>query len=126
MESSITSKRLPKTIEQHEADERRIAEFTKEAEVYWNATTPYGAPAFDVGRGLELLLYEVTRYSEALRLIEAKADEQETLIKHRELTGQEVTDADRQRWFAYSKVARIAHEALSHYPPPNSVADQPA
>jgi|SRR5581483_12246172 len=116
METQSRGKRLPKTIEQHEADEKRIAEFLKQAETYWNETAPYGAPAFDVGRGLELLLYEAKRYSEALTRIAGKAGEQEALIKHREETGQEVTEADRQRWFAYLDVAHIAREALSQTP----------
>jgi|SRR5579872_3752107 len=124
METRSREKRLPKTIEQHEADEKRIAEFLKQAETHWNETAPYGSPAFDVGRGLELLLYEAKRYSEALRRVAGRAGEQEALIKHREEAGQEVTEADRQRWFAYLDVAHIAEEALSHKPPSNTPTDQ--
>lgn len=127
LKNDFVPKPLPQTIEQHEADVKRITEFVKQAEAHWNATAPYGAPAFDVGRGLELLFYEVTRYSEALRQIEAKATEQEALINHREQAGQKVTEADRQRWFAYLETAHIARTALSHYPAPkNSVSDPSA
>lgn len=116
METPSRQNRLPKTIEQHEADEKRVAEFLQQAEAYWNETAPYGAPAFDIGRGLELLLHDAKRYAAALVRIAATAEEQDKLIDHREASGQEVSEADRQRWFAYRKVAHIAQEALSHKP----------
>ncbi len=117
LKSTFDWKPLPKLIEQHEADEKRIADTLKQVEAYWNETAPYGGPMFDAGRGVELLLYDVNRYRNALNRIAAKPAEQEALIKHREETGQEVTDADRQRWFAYLDVAHIAEEALSPNPP---------
>jgi len=116
MEAKSEWKPLPKTIEAHARDEQRIAETPKQVEAHWNETAPYGGPPFDAGRGMELLLYEAKRYSEALMRIAAKADAQEALIKHREATGQEVTEADRQRWFAYLDVAHMAQEALSRNP----------
>jgi hypothetical protein len=117
LKSTFDWKPLPKLIERHEADEKRIADTLKQVEAYWNETAPYGGPRFDAGRGMELLLFDVRRYSAALVRIGGKAAEQEALMKHREATGQEVVDSDRQRWFAYLDVARIASEALSHNPP---------
>ena len=118
LKSAFDWKPLPKLIEQHEADEKRIADTLKQVEAYWNDIAPYGAPAFDFGRGAELLLFDANRYREALIRVIAKAQEQEELIKHREASGQEVTEADRQRWFAYLEAAHIAQEALSPNPPP--------
>ena len=46
-----------------------------------------------------------------------KPTSRKRLIKHREENGQEVSDADRQRWFAYLDVAHIAQQALSPNPP---------
>ena len=60
------------------------------------------------------MLYEVRRYSETLMRIAGTPAEQKALVKHREQTGQEVTEADRQRWFAYLDAAHFAEEALSH------------
>ena len=117
LKSTFDWKPLPKLIEQHEADEKRIAETLKQVEAYWNAIAPYGAPAFDAGRGMELLLFDARRYGEALSRIVAKAEEQEALIKHREASGQDVTETDRQRWFAYLDVSHIARQALSPDPP---------
>jgi hypothetical protein len=115
--STFDSKPLPKLIQQHEADEKRIADTLKQVEAYWNAIAPYGAPTFDVGRGMDLLLFDANRYRDGLNRVIAKAQEQEELIKHREEAGQEVTEADRQRWFAYLDVAHMAQEALSPNPP---------
>ncbi len=115
--STLGLKTLPKTIEQHEADEKRIAETLKQVEAYWNDIAPYGAPQFDAGRGMELLLFDANRYRDGLNRVIAKAQEQEALIKHRENNGQEVSDADRQRWFAYLEAAHIAQDALSPNPP---------
>jgi hypothetical protein len=113
MGSNTAWKPLPKLIEQHEADEKRIAETLEEVEAYWNETAPYGGPQFDVGRGMALLLHDVNQYRAALNRIAGKAEEQEKLIRHREATGQEVTELDRQRWFAYLEMAHLAQEALS-------------
>src|SRR6185312_16168906 len=119
LKSTFDWKPLPKLIEQHEADEKRTAETVKQVEAYWNAIAPYGAPTFDAGRGMDLLLFDVKRYRDGLNRVIAKAQEQEELIKHRE-AGQEVTEADRQRWFAYLEAAHIAQEALSPNPPSES------
>jgi hypothetical protein len=125
MEIRSASKSLPKTIEQREADEKRIADALNKVEAYWNETAPYGAPQFDAGRGVELLLFDANRYREGLNRVIAKAQEQEELIKHRETSGQKVTEADRQRWFAYLEAAHIAQDALSPNPPSeNSDAEQ--
>ena len=110
---TLKMKPLPKLIEQREADEKRIAETLREVEAYWNQTAPYGAPEFDAGRGMALLLYEVNQYRGALNRIAGKAEEQEKLIKHREATGQVVTESDRQRLFAYLETAHIARQTLS-------------
>jgi hypothetical protein len=117
LKSTFDWKPLPKLIEQHEADEKRIADTLKQVEAYWNETAPYGGPQFDAGRGMDLLLYEVRRYSAALGRIAGKADEQKALMDHKTATGQEVTAADEQRWFAYLDVAHVAEEALSPNPP---------
>jgi hypothetical protein len=117
LKSTFNWKPLPKLIEQHEADEKRIAETLKQVEAYWNDIAPYGAPQFDAGRGMELLLFDANRYRDGLNRVIAKAQEQEELLKHREEAGQEVTEADRQRWFAYLDVAHIAEEILSPNPP---------
>lgn len=117
LKSAFDWKPLPEPIEKHEQDQKRIAETLKQVEAYWAETAPYGGPRFDAGRGMELLLYDARRYSAALVRIAGKAAEQEALIKHREETGQEVPDLDRQRWFAYLDVGHIASEALSHNPP---------
>jgi hypothetical protein len=117
MGTQSASKPLPKTIEQHEADEKRIADTLKQVEAYWNASAPYGGPVFDAGRGMELLLYDVRRFAAVLSRIVQKADEQKTLMDHRAASGQEVTEADRQRWFAYLDVAHTAREALSYDAP---------
>jgi len=116
LKSTFDWKPLPKLTEQLEADEERIAETLKQVEAYWHETAPYGAPQFDAGRGMALLLFDANRYRDGLNRVIAKAQEQEALIKHREETGQEVTDADRQRLFAWLDVAHIAGEALSHNP----------
>lgn len=58
------------------------------------------------------LLAKVKRYEAALYRIVEKEREQKALIEHREKTGQEVTEADRQRWFAYLDTAHIAEAAL--------------
>lgn len=115
--TKFAPKPLPKLIEQRDADEKRIAETLKQVEAYWNETAPYGAPQFDAGRGMELLLFDANRYRDGLNRVIAKGQEQEELIKHREATGQEVSDADRQRWFAYLDAAHIAQGILSPNPP---------
>jgi hypothetical protein len=120
MEPPRAWKPLPKTIEQHEADEKRTANTLKLVEDYWSQIAPYGAPQFDAGRGMELLLFDANRYRDGLHRVIAKAQEQEDLIKHREASGQEVTEADRQRWFAYLEAAHIAQDALSPNGPPEN------
>lgn len=117
LKSTFDWKPLPKLIEQQEADEKRIADTLKQVEAYWNETAPYGAPQFDAGRGMALLLFDANRYRNALNRIAAKPAEHEALMKHREETGQEVPESDRQRWFAYLDVARIAQGVLSPNPP---------
>jgi hypothetical protein len=59
---------------------------------------------------------DVNRYRDALIRIAAKPAEHEALMKHREETGQEVPESDRQRWFAYLDVAQIASQDLSPDP----------
>ena len=125
LKSTFDWKPLPNLNEQHEADEKRIADTLKQVEAYWNETAPYGAPQFDAGRGMALLLFDANRYRDGLNRVITKAQEHETLIKHREETGQEVTDAERQRWFAYLDMAHVAEEVLSPKPPSeNSAAEQ--
>ncbi len=124
LKSTFDWKPLPKLIEQQQADEKRIADTLKQVEAYWHETAPYGAPRFDAGRGMALLLFDANRYRDGLNRVIAKAQEQEQLIKHREETGQEVTDADRQRWFAYLDVAHIAEEILSPNPPDGNSAPE--
>jgi hypothetical protein len=114
LKSAFDWKPLPKLIEQHEADEKRIAETLKQVEAYWNETAPYGGPQFDAGRGAELLLYDVKRFAAGLARIMQKADDQKALMDHKKATGQEVTESDRQRWFAYLDAAHIAAEVLGH------------
>ena len=117
LKSRFDWKPLPKLIKEHEADEKRNADTLKQAEEYWNAIAPYGAPVFDIGRGMELLLYDAQRFAKGLSRIVQKADEQKALMDHKAATGQEVTEADRQRWFAYLDIAHIAREVLSPNPP---------
>jgi hypothetical protein len=117
LKSKFDWKPLPEPIEKHEADQKRIADTLKQVEAYWNETAPYGAPQFDAGRGMALLLFDANRYRDGLNRVITKAQEHEALIKHREETGQEVTDADRQRWFAYLDMAHVAEEVLSPNPP---------
>lgn len=114
LKSAFDWKPLPKLIEQHEADEKRIADTVKQVEAYWHETAPYGGPQFDAGRGMELLLYDARRFAAGLVRIAQKADEQKALMDHKTATGQEVTESDRQRWFAYLDAAHIASEALGH------------
>ena len=113
MEPTTGWKPIPRTIVAHEADTKRNADTLKQVEAYWNETAPYGGPEFDAGRGMELLLYDARRFAAVLTRITRKADEQKALIEHRTAIGEEVTEADRQRWFAYLDVAHIAMEALS-------------
>lgn len=126
MEPKAGWKPLPKLIEQHEADEKRIAGTLKQVEEYWNEIAPCGGPQFDAGRGMELLLYDAKRFAAGLARIVQKADEQKALMDHRTATGQEVSETDRQRWFAYLDVAHIASEALSPGGPaaPSENSDQ--
>jgi hypothetical protein len=114
LKSAFDWKPLPKLIEQHEADEKRIADTSKQVEAYWNETAPYGGPRFDAGRGAELLLYDVKRFAAGLARIMQKADEQKALMDYKTASGQEVTESDRQRWFAYLDAAHIASEALGY------------
>ena len=44
MESQVIRMSLPKTIEQHEADEKRITEIFERVEAHWDGSAPYGAP----------------------------------------------------------------------------------
>ena len=76
-------------------------------------TAPCGGPQFDAGRGMELLLHDARRFAAGLSRVMQKADEQKALMDHRTAIGEEVTEADRQRWFAYLDVAHTACEALS-------------
>jgi hypothetical protein len=125
LKSTFDWKPLPKLVEQQEADGKRIANTLKQVEAYWNETAPYGTPVFDIGRGSELLLFDANRYRDGLNRVIAKAQEQEELIKHRKASGEAVTEADQQRWFAYLDVAHIAEEVLSPKPPAeNSAAEQ--
>jgi hypothetical protein len=113
MEPTTGWKPIPRTIDAHEADTKRNADTLKKVEAYWNETAPYGGPEFDAGRGMELLLHDVRLFAAGLSRIAQKADEQKALIDHRTAIGEVVTEADRQRWFAYLDVAHIAMEALS-------------
>jgi hypothetical protein len=117
MEHSTAWKPLPELIEKRETDERRIAETLQKVEAYWDETAFCGGPKFDAGRGMDLLLHDARKYAAALQRIVEKAREQEALIKHREASGQEATDADRQRWFAYLEIAHLAEQGLSHGSP---------
>src|SRR5579864_5438384 len=112
-------KRLPELIDEKLDRERseKLNEVMKQTEAYWNETAPYGGRRFRAEKGIELLLYDARRFSQGLARIIQKADEQKALMDHKATTGQEVTEADRQRWFAYLDVAHMAQEALSHNPP---------
>lgn len=112
LKSTFDWKPLPKLIEQQEAVEKRIADTSKQVEAYWNETAPYGGPQFDAGRGMELLLFDARRFAAGLVRIVQKADDQKALMDHKTASGQEVTESDRQRWFAYLDAAHIANEAL--------------
>lgn len=61
---------------------------------------------------MALLLHNVKRYEAALVRIAGKEEEQKALMDHREKTGQEVSESDRQRWYAWLKTAHIARAAL--------------
>lgn len=109
-------KPMPELIDDRRKRAEKLNEVMKQAETYWNRSAPYGAPQFDAGRGMELLLYDVGRFAAGLGRIVQKAEEQKALMDHRTATGQEVTEGDRQRWFAYLDVAHMAREALTGKP----------
>ena len=83
-----------------------------ELEACWRESAPEGEN-FDLDKGLALLLQNLKRYEAALLRIAEKPAEQQTLIEHRQKTGQEVPASDLQRFFAYLKSAHIAAEALA-------------
>ena len=93
------------------AKEALSPELLREIEDYWKGGAP-ADQAFDPRRGVALLLHNVKRYEAALYDLAERADEQEKLIKHREATGEEISDIDRGRWFALLKVKQKAGEAL--------------
>lgn len=96
-----------------ELAEKRKSDTLAQAEAYWNETAPYGGERFTPERGMALLLFDARRFAAGLSRLVQKADEQKALMDHRAASGQEVADADRQRWFAYLDVAHIAAAALS-------------
>jgi hypothetical protein len=98
------------------AKEALSPELIREIEDYWKGAAP-ADQAFDPRRGVALLLHTVKRYEAALHDLAGRADEQEKLIKHRQETGQEVTESERQRWFAYLDISHIATSALDHSSP---------
>jgi hypothetical protein len=95
------------------AKEALSPELLREIEDYWKGAAP-ADQAFDPRRGVALLLHTVKHYEAALYDLAGRADEQEKLIKHRQETGQEATESDRQRWFAYLDISRIATSALNY------------
>ena len=97
------------------AKEALSPELLRELEEYWKSGGPVDQ-AFDPRAAVALLLHNVKRYEAALLRIAAKPAEQEALMKHRQETGQEGVKSDRQRWFAYLDVAKMAREALTGKP----------
>lgn len=92
--------------------EKRKAEELAALEAWWNENAPSGQ-RLDPEKASVLLLHKVKEYEAALLLIAGKAEEQQALMEHRAKTGQDVTESDRQRFFAWLKTAHIAAEALS-------------
>ena len=92
--------------------EKRKAEEAAALEAWWNENAPAGERP-DPQKAIVLLLHKVKEYETALLRIAGKAEEQKALMDHRERTGQEVTESDRQRWFAWLKTAHIAAEVLA-------------
>jgi hypothetical protein len=77
-----------------------------EVEAFWNAEKRRKADS-------EAALWaKVDRYEAALFELAAMAEEVEKLVKHRNETGEAVTDIDQGRWFALLKVRKKAGEAL--------------
>lgn len=92
--------------------EKRKEEEKVALEAWWNENAPAGE-RFDPENASVLLLHKIREYEAALLRIAGKAEEQKALMDHRERTGQEVPESDRQRFFAWLKTAHIAVEALA-------------
>lgn len=99
-----------------ELAEKRKSDTLAQAKAYWDESAPCGGERFTPEKGMALLLYDARRYQAALSRIFEKEREQKALIDHKTATGQEVTESDRQRWFAYLDVAHIAGAALGEKP----------
>jgi hypothetical protein len=85
-------------------------ELLHEIEEYWKGVAP--GQVFDPREAVALAFQNLKRYEAALLRIVDTPQEQETLMRHRKQTGQEVPESDEQRYFAFLKVAHIAAEAL--------------
>ncbi len=94
----------------HEAEKLLSPELFHELTEYWKGVAP--GQVFDPREAVALLYQNVKRYEAALQRIVERPQDQKRLIEHRESTGQEVTEGDRQRWYAYLDVAHLAAEAL--------------
>jgi hypothetical protein len=92
--------------------EKRKAEEATALEAWWTENAPPGE-RFDAEKASVLLLHKVREYEAALLRIAGKPEEQQALMEHRAKTGQEVTESDRQRLFAWLKTAHIAAGALA-------------
>jgi len=114
-------KPMPELIDDRRKRGEKLNEVMKQAETYWNGSAPCSEP-FKAEKGIGLLLYDAKRFAAGLASVVRKADDQKALMDHKTTTGQEVTDADRQRWFAYLEAAHIALKALSHEPPSETSA----
>jgi len=95
-----------------ELAEKRKAEERAALEAWWTESAPPGE-RFDPEKASVLLLHRIREYEAALLRIAGKAEEQKALMDHRERTGQEVPESDRQRWYAWLKTAHIAAEVLA-------------
>ncbi len=93
------------------AEKRKAAEAAA-LEAWWNENAHPGE-RFDPEKASVLLLHKVREYEAALLRIAGKAEEQRALMDHRERTGLEVPESDRQRFFAWLKTAHIAAEVLA-------------
>ncbi len=105
-------RQLPELIEERDRRREKLKALLKEVEAYWNGIAPYGA-GFTAESGIGLLLHDAKRFAEGLVRVVQKADDQKALMDHKATSGQEVTEGDRQRWFAYLDAAHSAQEALS-------------
>ena len=92
--------------------EKRTAEEAAALEAWWNENAPSGE-RFDPKKASVLLLHKVRKYEAALLRVAGKPQEQQALMEHRAKAGQEVSESDRQRFFAYLKTAHIAAETLA-------------